>query len=254
MKKLTVFLFIALCAFAAEGPQPPLIGIARGTTGSIARVLGLPGALTVEPVPDLAGVDAVAFGGRLFIVKRGNMLQVVDATGVVTSETEAPTGAALLAGFSADGNELAVFDGARSVVRTFIAGSWNDIPYNGPANVLAISITAPGELTVAAASEDETKLLTIRRSDGGIRNEAKVGPGAASAALFPSGDLLLIRSYRVAHRTPSGEERELESPADAVNLTPLGPSWATAETATGTRYAIRIKPNLRIMELPEVEQ
>ena len=249
---------LAFLLMASLAPHAPLVGIARSSSGQWMRVSGLPGTLTVEPATDLDGADAVFSTSRLLVIRRSESVEFFEdgfscCSVSFSSRAQLAAGdsSPLLVGFSKSASEAIL--ATSTTLHHYTNHQLTEIPFLHGGQLLALTLPTPNQATVLVQNEPTASLLTIHLPDGATQNEANLAPGISAAVLFPSGSALLLRDSQIIHRAPSGEENPVELPAAITALNWLGPDWAQATTATGTNFAIRIEPKLRVMELPEVQ-
>ncbi len=81
-----------------------------------------------------------------------------------------------------------------------------------------------------------------------------MGPGSGPVLLFGDGSLLFERDGSTVYRNAAGEERTLETPGDVVEFMHMSAGWTQLRTASGRSLALRLSPEPRLYDLPEVSQ
>jgi hypothetical protein len=243
--KLMLWILAGSVALAASGLEAPAIGYGRADDGRIVRISGISGALIV----DAAGEDravSVAFSGGLLFEKLESSIRVDG------QQWDAPQGNALF-GFSADGSSGVVFYPSSRELKVRGHGQWQHVPFDVGAEVLAVSLAGPASVRVLVA-RDQLELIQVRLWDGAIEDSAAIGHGTGPALLMANGGILYTRDGKTLYRRHAGVEHELDLPAPVTALSFAGRGWIQAGTESGRCYLIRLEPDVRVSELPEVAQ
>lgn len=244
--------FLVLCALAvtAGAVETPSIGFARGSGGAVLRVSGVSGAFITDRTEQV-GIVSAAFSDRMGLVKADSSIRVLDANGAVLSEADAPEGVALF-GFDAAGTAgIAWCAGPLTVYRD---GAWTSVPFDAAgAAVAAVAIKDTASVLVALRG-DRLSVMQIRAADGAVEAITDLGPIDGPMLLFSGGGTMFVRDGLLVYRTASGDERTVDAPADLVEFVNMGSGWIQARTSSGPGLVLRMEPELRVYQLPEVRQ
>jgi hypothetical protein len=248
--KSICLLFIAVVLFAGDVATAPSIGMVLSAEGRLTRVTGVAGAVVVESAGE-EELQSAAFSGRLLLSIAGNQLRADDGNGPVAAEGE--HWARALLGFSPAGDQAAGCSPETGVLHIWRQGRWHASRLQLPTAAVAIRLAAPDRLDVLL-KEDGLRLRRIRISDGATENEQLIHAEAAGPAMvLSSGDILYALGDSVIRHGADGQEDAAHLP-EISGFAVMGNGWVQANSASGQRYAIRVRPDLRMMELPEVSQ
>lgn len=241
-------LFAATLLCASEIATAPSVGFTVSAEGVLARVTGVAGALIVEPVEG-ENVAAAAYSGRLLLSLANGELRA----GAATAPESQP--ARSVFGFTPGGGAGAAYAPETGLLQLF-DGNWRTAHVEPAAfggEVLAAALPDP-EHIAALVARDGLRLVRVRIADSAIADDRPVHAEAEGpAALLPSGDILYTLGGEVIHRAASGREQSLGLTGIA-GFSAMGSGWVQAAAESGVRYAIRIRTDVRVMELPEVSQ
>lgn len=260
MKLLPLLFSLGIAAAAVESPS---VGYIRAADGSIVRVTGISGAFITTGTGEGATV-ALSFSGSLGFLKLDTSVQVVNGTGELLGESDAPAGPALF-GFNANGDAGVAYYPATRELRLFANGQWQAIPFNAPDGVISVALKDADHVLVAAAS-DQLTVLTIRTSDGateavsgaGLWPAARFRPGKGTArhiALITAGGTLLFgRGGALIYRDANGSEQTIDTPGPITAMTQMGAGWVHLQTDSRRNLALRLLAQPKLYEIPEVSQ
>jgi hypothetical protein len=240
-------------AVAAATVDSPSIGYMRTVNGAIVRVSGIAGAFVTAATGDSAAVS-YGFSGTLGFVKLDASLKVVKDTGETAGEFEAPAGPALF-GFNAKGDSGAAYYPATGTLMLLRDNAWTTVPFQVPSGRLAAIAVKDAGHVMAVVRDHEMRVLTVRVSDGATEDASGLGPGGGPAFVSASGTVLFVRDHKLMYRDPQGCQRILATaPEGAAAMAQMGAGWVQIQTASGRNLAVRLEPEPRVYELPEVSQ
>lgn len=244
----TLLLFTTALVAAAGGIDAPRIGYARSADGSVLQVSGVSGAFITTPT-GLTDVVAAAFSGSLGLLKTNETTRVIDRTGAILSEIEAPSGPAMF-GFDPTGRVGAAWYPSTGALAIYRDGEWSPAPFDpGASGVLAITLKDKDRAMVVLQS-DSLSLVRIRLSDGAVEDVTALGASTGPVLALSDGSLIFQRDGAAILRDVQGVEQTLDLPAGVVELTPMGGAWVQARTDSGATLTVRLGSQPRVYILP----
>ena len=249
--KLLYLLCACAVAYAQSGVKTPPVGYARASDGTIVRVFGIAGSFVTTPT-DQAGAVSAGFSLQLGLLKLTSTVRVLNDAGALLNESDAPDGPALF-GFNRRGDAAIAYYSSNRTLSVYSAGAWQSMPFTRTgAQVLAVALIDSGNAQ-AVVARDQLSLVTLRVSDGAVENETLLGPGSGPA-LLTGGGVLFGRDDTLVYHDSSGKEQIVPVPAPAAVLSQMGSGWIQAQSGSGGNLALRLGPEVRVYQLPEVSQ
>jgi hypothetical protein len=263
MKQL--FLAILLAAGAAvtlvaqPAIQPPQLGFAAISGGSVRSVYGLAGNFILGP--SVAGsVLSQAFSGSLGLLKTASTLAAFDAQGHMLATSDTASGPALFA-FAPDGVTALVYVASDNMLIEWTGFKFATVPFRPE--------TSPDDIVLAIALPNAFEAsLIVQRNEGIWQvqlpftrsrvNSQKALPGITAPLLaLASGDLVYADANGIVLRKPDNSELHIAGKLPAqFSLTQMDADWVQVSDLAGPRrYAIRLTPGREgFYQLPEAGQ
>ena len=248
MKKILLWIIAASAVCAQQAISPPVVGAFRDSTGSLQRVIGVPGNFVLAG-PGISNVLSAAFSSMAGLVKTDAEVLVLNASTQIVNRFQVPAGPALFA-FDAKGAPALAFFSNR--LFQFAGSNLNPTGWTGDA--ISIASTGPQSATVIVHVGRELQTLQISLPSGDVNSQTRLFDIAAPALLFPTGNLVFTSDGAIVVRDPSGVERQVSTAIRVASFESMAGEWVTVHEAFSSRvFALRIGPqDLDLYQLPEV--
>jgi hypothetical protein len=248
MKTILLWIMAGVAACAQQAIAPPVVGAFRDSTGSLKRVIGVPGNFVLAGA-GISNVLSAAFSSTAGLVKTDAEVLVLNLSAQIVNRFQVPAGPALFAFDQSGAPALAFFSG-----KLFQFVGANLIPVGWRGQAIAIASTGSQSATVIARDHRGLLSLQISLPTGDITSQTPLSDIAAPALLFPTGNLLFTRDGAIAIRDPSGVERKISTAIRVASFESMGGEWVTVHEAFSSRvFGLRIGPqNLDLYQMPEV--
>ncbi len=248
--KLLWLVLTATVAFAASGVSTPSAGSVLTADGLLVRVSGIAGAFVTTPT-ETSGAVASGFVQQFGFVKMPGSLRVMNAAGELVSEVDAPPGSAVF-GFNVEGDAGVVHYPGEATLNLFTREEWRTVPFRADREVLALRLDDPEHVSAIVAG-DPLSLISIRVSDGAVESEAALDNARGPVVLTASG-LLFTNERGLVYRNTAGTDHLVIDSADIAILQHMGPGWVQVRTQAGRNLAVRLGPEIRVYDIPEVPE
>jgi len=248
MKKILLWIIAASAVCAQQAISPPVVGAFRDSTGSLQRVIGVPGNFVLAG-PGISNVLSAAFSSMAGLVKTDAEVLVLNASTQIVNRFQVPAGPALFA-FDAKGAPALAFFSNK--LFQFAGSNLNLTGWTGDA--ISIASTGPQSATVIVHVGRELQTLQISLPSGDVNSQTRLFDIAAPALLFPTGNLVFTSDGAIVVRDPSGVERQVSTAIRVASFESMAGEWVTVHEAFSSRvFALRIGPqDLDLYQLPEV--
>jgi hypothetical protein len=248
MKKILLWIIAASAVCAQQAISPPVVGAFRDSTGSLQRVIGVPGNFVLAG-GGISNVRSAAFSASAGLAKTDAEVLVLNASAKIINRFEVPAGPALFA-FDAKGAPALAFFSNK--LFQFAGSNLNPTGWTGDA--ISIASTGPQSATVIVHVGRELQTLQISLPSGDVNSQTRLFDIAAPALLFPTGNLVFTSDGAIVVRDPSGVERQVSTAIRVASFESMAGEWVTVHEAFSSRvFALRIGPqDLDLYQLPEV--
>jgi hypothetical protein len=256
MKQLSLVIVLVASAAAQTSLQPPQLGFAAISGGSLRPVYGLAGNFILGP--SVAGnVFSQAFSGSLGLLKTASTLAAFDAQGHILASNNAAPGPALFA-FAPDGVTALVYLASSNTLIEWTGNQFEILPFRPePDIVLAIALPNAFEASLIVQRTDGIWQVALPFTRSRV-NSQKALPGVTAPVLaLASGDLVYADANGIVLRKPDNSELHIAGRLPAqFSLTQMDADWVQlSDLASPRRNAIRITPGREgFYQLPEAGQ
>src|SRR5271165_5547299 len=248
MKKILLWILAGSAVCAQHSISPPVVGAFHDSTGSLQRVIGVPGNFVLAEA-GISNVLSAAFSTSAGLAKTDAEVLVFNASAQIINRFQVAAGPALFAFDQSGAPALAYF--ASKLFR--LAGS-SLIPVGWTGDAVSIASIGPQSATMIVREGRELQTLQISLPSGSVDSQTPLSDIATPVLLFSNGSLLFTRDGAIIVRDPSGVERKLSTAIRVASFESMAGEWVTVREAFSSRvFALRIGPqNLDQYQLPEV--
>ncbi len=248
MKTILLWIIAASAACAQQAISPPVIGAFDDSTGSLERVIGVPGNFVLAGA-GISNVLSAAFSSAAGLVKTDDEVLVVNASAQIVNRFQAAAGPALFAFDQNGAPALAFFSN-----KLFQFAGSNLIPAGWTGDAISIASTGPQSATVIAHAGRELQSLQVSLPSGDINSQTPLSDIAPPVLLFSNGNLLFTRGGAIVVRDPTGVQRQVSTTIRVASFESMAGEWVTVHEAFSSRvFALRIGPqNFDLYQMPEV--